>query len=247
VYNGSTIQAPVTRFNASRLAANVFGSNDTAGIIAGISMEGGVPVPSATGMEAVARTLNRAARRAVAQVKPTRSAQGPISGVTLSCPGGGSANTTGTLDNVTVTFNNCVEGGLTLNGSLAIQVLAFISFACGPDPDDVIPTDFIVTVPRVTIRGTGVSVDGGGSLRAQINLGLSTETDTNNLITLNNLTGVMTQGQDLISTGTIDFICSPTSISNLTFNGRIFDNVHGYVDVSTIAPLQLSLSTTSRG
>ena len=251
VYSGNTSQAAVTTMNASRLTANLFGSNETAGIIGGTSIQGGTPAPSATGMEGVTRTLNRAARRGLAQVKPTRSAQGPTSGVaqpvnfTLGCTGGGSVNTTGTLDDVTftgtftVTFNNCVEEGLTLNGPLTIQILAFQPFTCGLNPEDGIPTNFIATTSRITIRGNGVSIDAGGSLQVLtgiISFPMGMETVTNNLINLNNLTGVMTKAENLISTGNLDFVCTPTSISNLIFSGRVFDNVHGFVDVSTPTP-----------
>jgi hypothetical protein len=253
-YSGSTSQATVTTMNSSRLAADVFGSNDTAGVIGGTSIESGSSERTAGGgLADVSRTLNRASRRALAQVSRTSFPQGPVSGVatpvnqTMPCDfGNGTVNTTGTLDNVTftgtvtVTFTNCLIEGLTLNGSANVQILASDPFNCGG-----IPTNLITSANRITIRGSGVSSDAGGSSQVLISTNFPfTETVTNNLVTLNNVIGVMTKAQNLVSTGTLDFLCTPTSISGLTFSGQIFDNVHGFVDVSTIAPLQIALSQT---
>jgi hypothetical protein len=255
-YSGNTSQASVTTLNASRLAANIYGSSDTARIITGTSIEGGNTATDAgAGLEGVARTLNRATRAALASVRPAGSAQGAASGaavpvdVTEPCDGGmGSVRTTGTIDNMTgagtltATFTNCLFGANSLNGQATITVIAFDLFTCGG-----LPTNFIVSIPRVTLRGPGTSIDAGGSLQVLtsiISFPTATETVTSNLVNLNNLTGVMTKAQDLVSTGMLDLVCTPTSISGLTFSGKIFDNVHGFVDVSTIAPLQIALPQT---
>jgi hypothetical protein len=252
VYSGSSSQANVTTNNSSRLAANVFGSSDTVGIIGGTSIEGGAPAPSATGMEGVARTLNHATRRALASASGRRAVASGVAvpfDETEPCElNMGTVRTNGTLDNVTgtgsftITFNNCLAAGLTLNGSLAAQVHAADLFTCGG-----IPTNFTANTSRITIRGSGVSVDAGGSLQVLTDIfsfPMATETVINNLINLNNLTGVMTMAENLVSTGTLDFVCTPNTISNLIFTGRIFDNANGFVDVST--PTPLAFASTSQ-
>jgi hypothetical protein len=247
VYSGSSSQATVTTTNASRLAANVLGSADTANIIAGISTEGsGSERATSGGLAGVARTLNHATRRALAGgLRPV--APGVTINETDPCENGvGSVRTTGTLNDVTftgtlsVTFQNCLAAGLTLNGTLDVQVLAFDQATCGG-----IPTNFIGSTQRITVRGNGVSADAGGSLQVVTSVfpfPMGTETVTNNLVNLNNLTGVMTKAENLVSTGTLDFVCTPTSISGLSFSGRIFDNTHGFVDVTTITLLQITTS-----
>jgi hypothetical protein len=245
VYSGSTSQATVTAMNASRLSADVFGSADTAGTLIGTSVDGGVSGRTTSGgLAGVARTLNHATRRALTGVRRAGAA-GVTFNETEPCSGGGSVNTNGTIDDntltgtLTITFNNCTELGLTLNGSATAQVLEFDQVACGG-----MPTNFVATTSRITVRGNGVSADAGGSLQVITNIPTSSESVTSNLTNLNNLTGVMTKAEGLFSGGTLNSVCAPSSISNLAFNGQIFDNVHGFVDVSTITLGQANLSET---
>jgi uncharacterized repeat protein (TIGR01451 family) len=59
------------------------------------------------------------------------------------------------------------------------------------------------------------------------------ETTTEDLITLDNLTGRMTRTQNLVFISAYSpTVLSPTS-SSTTITGRIFDSVHGFVDVNT--------------
>jgi hypothetical protein len=242
VYSGNTNQAAVTGTNASKLTADALGSGETAALISGTSIQGDGYTPGAGGGASdVARRLSSAFRYALTQKSPSRQSVAP--GVTFDdtepCDGGnGSIRTAGTIGDdgtgtFTITFTNCLLGTDTLNGTATATVaMADLVFR--------VPTDFTVNAPRLEIRGPGISNDAGGTLRIQSNLMTNTETITSNLVTVDNLTGAMTRTENLVLVNVYDNIHNPMAIFNGTITGRIFDSVHGFVDVTTITPLQFA-------
>ncbi len=241
VYGGNTSAAIVTSTNASKLTANVVGSNDTATIILGVSIESGDATQNlGTGLMNLALRLNRNFRDTVVRAEQARSAQRAVTAVipvdvTEPCDGGnGSMRTSGTLNDdgtgtLMVSFNNCLIGGVTLNGPATLRVDVF-------DLGSLEPTDFTISFSRLTLRGPGVSIDAGGSLRAQLNIATDTETITASFVSLDNNTGEMAQAENLEIVNVYDNIFAPTSFT-ANISGRVFDQVHGYVDVTTTAPL----------
>lgn len=246
VYSGNTSQAVVTPFNASRLTANVIGSDDTAGTILGVSVEGGNATQyRGSGLADLTRRLSREFRDTAARAKQASSAQQVAPGVavneTESCVGGGSVRTFGTLDDfngtgtLTVVFSNCVMDGDTLNGQGTIRVDG-VDFSLNPP----LPTNFTVSFPRLTLRGPGVSVDAGGSLGVSLTTFVNIETITANLVHLDNNAGRMTKTENLVFVNVYDNIFFPTRVDSSTVNGQAFDQVLGFVVIATPLPLRFN-------
>jgi len=178
-------------------------------------------------------------RDTVAHAEQASSAQRPVTAVipvdqTELCDfGQGSVRLFGTLnDNSTgtlqVSFNNCLIDGVTLNGPATVRVDA----VANPFPA---PTDFTLSFVRLTLRALGLSIDAGGTLRTQLSSG-TTETITANLVSLNNSTTKMTKTENLMIVNVYDNLEMP-SLFNATVNGRVYDQDHGYVDITTPTPL----------
>lgn len=236
VYGGSMSQAGVTPLNASKLTANVIGSGDTATTIAGVSVEsGGATQNRGNGLTNLARRLSRDFRDTVVRAEQASSTQQVVPAMlvpvneTEPCDGNvGSVTNTGTIDDMTgtgtlaVTFNNCLIDGVTLNGPATLRVDAF-------DLGFFVPTDFTISFVRLTLRGSGLSIDAGGSMRAEFFIFSQTERITANLVSLNNNTGQMTKTENLVI---VNVTTSPTSFTE-TINGRVFDQVHGFVEITT--------------
>lgn len=233
VYAGNSSPATVTTANASKLTANVVGNNDTAAIIIGFSTESGDATQElGSGAMDIALRLNRSFRETVVRAEQARSSQRAVTAAipvneTDLCAGGGSTHASGTLSDsgtgtLMISFNSCVIDGVTLNGSGTLRVDAV-------DPIYFIPTDFTMSFARLKVRGSGLSVDAGGSLRAQLDLGTNAETITSNLVSLNNNTGETTKTENLV------IVSAPTSLTSFVANisGRVFDQVNGYVDIAT--------------
>jgi len=106
-----------------------------------------------------------------------------------------------------------------------------------------VPTDFTISFVRLTLRGSGLSIDAGGSLRSQLNIGTNTETITANLVSLNNSTGEISKTENLVFVNVYDNISLPTSFT-ATISGQVFDSVHGYVVITT--PTLLVFGTLSQ-
>jgi hypothetical protein len=111
------------------------------------------------------------------------------------------------------------------------------------DQGNQIPSNFTISFSRITLRGSGVSIDAGGSIQVSTTVFSNRETTFSNLITLNNLTDVMTKADNLRFDTTYDNVLSPTLIVSMEISGRIFDSVHGFVDVATLQPLTFATLT----
>jgi len=236
-YSGNSSAAVVTSGNASGLVANVFGSGDSTAIVTGLSVtEGGRPAADAAGgLIGLGRRLNQLSRNALAASRP---APGLVRGLipveeTELCDSG-SVRTFGTLNDdatgtLNVQYNDCRIGDETLSGQATLRIDAF-------DSGFVLATDFTFSFPRLRLRGTGLSVDIGGTLRTQLAIGSQTETITENLVSLDNLSGRMTKSENFVVVSVFDDLLAPSLITS-SISGRIFDSVDGYVDISTLMPL----------
>jgi len=235
VYGGNTNPADVTTANASSLTADVIGSGDTVGIIGGVSIESGDATQNqSSGLTDLARRLNRSFRDIVVRAEQASSTQRVVTaGLVDGVCDGGSISTTGTLGSdgtgtVMVSLNNCLIDGITLNGPATLRVDA-VSF---PFPS---PTDFTLSFVRLTLRGPGFSIDTGGTLRTQLSFG-TTETITANLVSLDNSTTKVTKTENLMIVNLYDNLEMPSFFTE-TVSGRVFDSVHGFVDITTVVPL----------
>jgi uncharacterized repeat protein (TIGR01451 family) len=232
-YSGNTSAAVVSTTNASALTVNVVGGDTGTGVLGAASVSGSVE--AAEGRLEIARRLSRAARGTVQLPAPDAKVATAFQvDETVPCDNGvGTSRTFGTIDDVTFTgtltivYSNCLFGSDTLDGPATLRVDGF---------DGVFLTDTTVSYTRIAIRGPGLSIDATGSLRTQLNVGANMETVTENLVTLNNLNGRTTKSENLVFTYTYDNLVAPSSFTAL-ISGRIYHSVHGYVDVTTNAPL----------
>ena len=248
VYSGNSNAAVISGTNATKLVVNVFGigSGDTPAVMSGLSMQGGsFPNSDSKALTDVAPILKRVSRHTLGRANGTSPARRAISGVAVDetepCDGGnGSARITGNLNvdgtgTLTTTFSNCLLDGNTVNGQTTMRVDR-ADLSIGE------PTDFTISFPRLSVRGPGVSFDIGGSQRRQVDIATNTETDTENSVALDNLTGQMRMADNLVSVSMYDNIRFPSSsIDSMT--GRIYHSVHGFVDVDTPAPLHFASLT----
>jgi hypothetical protein len=98
---------------------------------------------------------------------------------------------------------------------------------------DVFLTDFTMSFARLTLRGTGLSIDAGGSMHYQ-EMG-NTATMTLNLDEINNNTGKMRKSANLVIVNVFNDIFNPTSFTQ-TLTGQVFHSDYGFVTVATSAP-----------
>lgn len=215
-YTGSTAPAVVSPTNAAALLACMPSTPATA-----IDVVGGGAAPVATGR---ARPL--AARATVQAVEVDE---------TEACDNGvGTLRTRGQIDEtrltgtLTLTFSGCLMGSKTFDGSATLRIDAY----------DGRPTDFTLGFDRLSIRGPSVAVDAGGSIRMQA-LG-NTETMTLNLVTVDQRASRSTRSEGLVFAATVDPVDGSGSAQ---VHGRLYDSVHGYVDVTTPTPLHFSTPT----
>jgi uncharacterized repeat protein (TIGR01451 family) len=239
VWDGNSDPAVVTAANASKLTADVIGSEQTASTILGASISSSDTVRDLrSGVVDLGLRLNRSLREAAVRAEKANSARRAAQSAipidqTDSCDSGSmrmsgtlSDNGTGTLS---VAFNDCRIGADTVSGSatLRVDVFDFGFFA---------PTDFTISFTRLTLRGPGVSMDASGSLRSQTSFMTNSETVTENIVSLDNNTNKKTKTENFVFMNAYDNIFSPASFT-ATVSGRVFDHVHGYVDITTITPI----------
>lgn len=241
VYSGNSSAAAVTTTNASTITANVVGSDDASAIIGGISVESSnVTQNQGTGPAELARRLSQGFREVVSRTNLKGSTQQVVTAGfiddTQPCDlGNGTVRIFGTVDDITLTgtvtivFSNCLIAGVTLNGTGTMRI-------------DVFLTDVTMSFARLTLRGTGLSVDAGGSIHF-VEFG-NTLTITMNLVEINNNTGKMRKSVDLIIVEVYDNPVSPTTFTQ-TLTGQVFHSDYGFVTVNTLSafvfgpPIQL--------
>jgi hypothetical protein len=153
---------------------------------------------------------------------------------TEACQNGGTVRTFGDLSpggtgTVNLTYSNCTVDGESLTGSATMRI---DSVKITPP---VIPLDFTISFSRLALRGTS-NVDMTGSLRVLVNLGAQSETITENVVTLYTTTGRMTRSENLVFIDAYNDLLSPSSYSE-SINGRLYDSVHGFVDIITVTAL----------
>lgn len=240
VYTGTTAAAVVTAANASQLTVDVIGSEDASSTIVGAAtVTGAAGQDRSGGAVDLPRRLNRSLRDTVLHLNDAqRVAPAAQVDQTEPCDNGvGSVRITGTLNDATftgtlaVTFSNCLIDGDTLNGPATLRVDAF-SFAFPQG----IPSDSTLSFVRLTIRGPGVSVDATGSVRLQLDFGMNSDTVTTTLDSLNNNTNLTSRVENLAFTSVYNNIFTPTSFA-ASISGKVFDYTHGYVEITTVAPL----------
>jgi hypothetical protein len=242
VYTGNASAAVITTLNASKLVGNLLGSEQAATTIVGTNGEpGAVGQSRSSAADRVSLWINRRVRERVQQASGDRSSPQAQVDETVPCDNGvGSIRTSGTLSStsytgtLTIVFSGCLVDTSTLDGTATLRVDAF-------DQAMGIPTDSTLSFPRLTIRGTGLSVDAGGNLRLQLDLGANADTLTSNLVSVDNIAARQSKTENLVLASRYDNVISPNAFT-ASVSGRVYDQVHGYVDAATLAPLVFSTS-----
>jgi uncharacterized repeat protein (TIGR01451 family) len=230
-YSGNRNAAALSTTNASALVASVLSDEPLAG---GIFTSSIAPAGPQAGSGAL-RAARRLARgmRAVPRQRAASSLTAALVDETTPCESGsvraqGDIGSSGT-GSLTISYNQCRQGGMTLNGVATMKIDAY-------DPVTDRPTDFTMSFGRLAIREAGEDSVVSGSMRQQIDLAAHTVTTTANVVVRDNLTGamLMTEGLVLLDTyGSFNLFGPFTE----TISGRIYHSVHGYVEITTEAAL----------
>lgn len=230
-YSGNVAPATITTGNAAPLAASL--TDDSLPSVPG-------ELASATGASAQlvqpSLTVTDSVSRKLAQALPRQGALVSAASTTLdntvSCADGGTVRVTGTINNdgtgtLVISFGNCSEDGDTLNGSITVRIDAYSLVAMAP-------TDLTLSFSNLTLSRSAppLSMSYSGTIRVQRNLLANTETVTVNAISRNNGTGLMKQAQNLVIVTSYDNLLAP-STKSVTISGRVYDSIHGHVDIST--------------
>ena len=155
VYTGNGGAAIVTPLNASKLVANLLGSEEAATTIVGPNGTSGEAAQSAgSRADRVSLWLGRRVRERSQAAPGERVSPQDTVDETVPCDDGvGSIHTTGTLSNtnytgtLTLVFSGCLVDTSTLDGTATLRVDAFdVGFG--------VPTDSTLSFVRLTLRGS---------------------------------------------------------------------------------------------
>ena len=225
VYTGNTNRAVITTNNAAQLTANILGGTDASAAVSAAT------ATDESGARDVARRINSALRATPPLSRPRAPALTSIAvDDTQPCDSGSvrmfgdiSQNGTGTLN---ISWNGCASGDSTLNGAGTVRIDAF---DLGPG----VITDATFGFQRLTLSSPNASGELTGSVRLQADIEGKRETTTSNVVTLAR-NGRMTKTENFAVVDVYDNIFSPASYTE-TIAGRVFDSVHGFVDIATDA------------
>src|SRR5690349_1722689 len=242
VYSGATTAATVSSNNAGTVASNVIGATGATGggpVVAVSALADPAPAsaPQPTGATGLMRRLTQALHGSDLASKSSGALAGVAVDQTVPCDSGSmrisgdrAADGTGTLS---VSYNACRSGTDTINGPASLQVASY-------DQTNRVITDGTFSFTRVSFTGPGINSDLTGTLRTQVaatpnfmDAGAATETITLNIITQDKGSGGrMTRTQNLRIVNVYSSMTSPT-FYNQSIDGRVFDSVAGFVDVTT--------------
>ena len=240
VYTGNTNAATITTSNAAILVNNIFAGNYIAGTIDGPNAVSVAPLESIGLVNLAFHLRNKfyTAYKLEASIQQNYSVVAAIDvNETLSCTNGGSMYFSGNLNNdgtgiLNINFDNCREESDTINGQVSFQIDVF-------DMGYLEPTDATMSFSRLTIVGPTYSYTSSGSLHIELDIASNIEQMTINMVTKDNFTNSMLNQENLVLVITYDNIFFPTYYS-MTLTGRVYDSVHGYVDVTTSEALVYS-------
>jgi hypothetical protein len=251
IYSGNTNAAVITLKNATTLVANVlYAGESSTNLPVSISASG--ETSSYIGVHTQSEILDNIStviRESVYgdDVANPKAALGIAVNEQLTCDSGtgyvsGTLSDTDGTGTLRFTFNDCLIGGITYNGTGQYIVDSFnFSF--------LLPDDVRIVFPLMSISGLGFDGSASGAIRYQLSLSMQggTEKMTSNYVAKDNTTGKMYQYEDYIITTVYDNYYYPTTKS-VTYSGspaRVYDSVHGYVDIDTKASLKYSSATSN--
>ena len=239
-YSGNTDRAIITPANATRLVVNVLGNATTpAGVIAYRPTEGATfqSIGQAEFIRKLSDLLTKTVKAAVAS---SRAAPGIAARIefdqTDPCQGGathleGTLNDNG-IGTLTVDYDGCRYGSDTIDGRAKLRIHAF-------DLGLFAYTDATYSFPRLQLSGPGYAISISGSIRVQSEFSADTGRLIANMVTRDDIGGAMTMVENFVIEDVFDDIFSSSAFTE-TLTGRIFDSVHGFVDIETLDPFVFS-------
>ena len=248
IYSGNTNAAVITLDNAPTLVGNVlYGGETSTSIPVAVTLTEQTTTRSA-GTVVQSEILQNISQHILDSIfKNNASLSDLIVGVDINEPlvcASGSGNIIGTLNDstftgtLTLTYINCLLDGVTYNGTVTFRIDTF-------DLNYYEITDATMSFTLLSISSPEFTSSMSGTVRIQSLIVSNTEKMTLNYVTKDSLTGKMYKLENMIITTVYDSIFFPTNKTE-TYTGtpaRSFDSVHGYVDVSTLAPLVYSSTT----
>ena len=187
------------------------------------------------------RRVTLSVRTAAGKAKPNAVGTSEAVNEDDACEEGGSVHFSGDVNpngtgTVNAAFNNCGQDGVIINGPATLRI------------DSVAPpafdTDLTLSFDRLSLRGS-VNIDIGGSIRLLSNLSTGRDTTTENVVALNNGTGRMTRFENVVIVDTPNLPFNNATSFSESVTGRVFDGVHGFVDITTPVPLAFPTLTQS--
>jgi hypothetical protein len=239
-YTGNTSPATISATNAGTLSSAA--TSSSGGDVDSATSSVAAPGETLAGGSVSAQRIARDVRASLMQPDPAFALTSIPVDETESCPHGGtrrvvgdiSQSGTGTLQAV---YTNCgVESGKIFNGTASLRIDTTATVL-----GRLLPTDFTVTFSPLAVRGTK-SIDMAGSVRFQIDVPTNTETVTENIVARDNGTGRMLKWENLRTIIVYNDINAPTSYT-ARVDGRVYDSVHGFVDIATTVPLVFATLT----
>ena len=233
-YSGVTSQATLGTANARTVAVDAYSgvqAGATVGSVGVVTAGSGSATTAAPLVQGVADTLAASIKRLDPKVATGPAATGASVQSTISGTYGGTLSYTLNVNETdgsfsgTFTYTNFseVQNGPIISGSVAFS--GVYNQTCGQFSSfNMNFTDFAVTESGKTFTMSGtinwnMYRNGGGTVTA-------------NLFLRNNTTGTVSWVKD--------YTYTLSSLWTLTITGRYYDPVHGYVDISTPVPLQVS-------
>jgi hypothetical protein len=245
-YTGNTNPAAISESNAALLAAAATNSAGTAEITGVVSSAASGSEPQqGEGITDVGRRIAHRVRTLSVKARAEARLTSVPFDQTFACdnPGGtvrlfGDINQFG-IGTISFTFTNCVSGGDSLTGTLTMRVDRTL---VGPGPNDILPTDFTLSFARLSLRGS-VNLDTGGTIHDVVDVPTNKETITENRVALNLDTGRMIKAE-VTSVNTYANVTAVTlNLLTHSINGRVFDSIHGFVNIETLAELRFATAT----
>jgi len=237
-YTGNTNPATISATNAGALssAATSSGGEDvgdaTSSVGGGTATGGGLSAQRIA--RNVAASLILAGGASPLTSVPVDRTEPCENGGTRRLVGDISQSGTGTLQAL---YTNCgVESGKVFDGTATIRIDT-TAIILGR----LVPTDSTITFGPLSVRGAK-SVDMAGSVRFHIDVPTNTETVTENIVARDNGTGRMLKWENVRAIIVFDNIIAPTSYT-ARVDGRVYDSVHGFVDIATTVPLVFATIT----
>ena len=248
-YTGNTSPAAIDESNARTLANSNFTAGSATGPISptfieqqGVNNQGSFVINKLNKqMDIISNTVKTSPRLlgntpTVAQTINETFACGPT-------PADGTVTFSGVVDdvtfigNLTVTYNNCSDGFIVVNGSLGYTISAY-----NASIDEL--TDITLSINNLSFVSVnpadGINWNIGATMRYQLfyngTFNPYTKRSTVNLAIVDNISGESFKYENFVTEVTYNQYSAPSSRTE-TYNGRVYHHIHGYVDVTTVAPL----------